>query len=51
MNHPITSKTFSFLKDLAENNNREWFNENKDLYLKAQENVLVFLDKLIEDMS
>ncbi len=28
----ITSKTFSFLKDLAKNNKREWFQDNKARY-------------------
>jgi uncharacterized protein (TIGR02453 family) len=28
----FTRKSFTFLKDLAENNNREWFNENKARY-------------------
>jgi uncharacterized protein (TIGR02453 family) len=28
----FTRKTFTFLRDLAENNNREWFNANKDRY-------------------
>ncbi|SFI07917.1 DUF2461 domain-containing protein [Halpernia frigidisoli] len=51
MPHAISKNTLKFLKELAENNNREWFNENKDLYLEAQENVLQFLEKLIEDIS
>ncbi len=28
----FTRKTFGFLKDLADNNNREWFQENRDRY-------------------
>jgi uncharacterized protein (TIGR02453 family) len=28
----FTTKTFAFLRDLAENNNREWFQANKDRY-------------------
>lgn len=51
MSNSISAKTFDFLKNLAKNNNREWFNENKNLYLEAQENVLLFLEKLIEDIS
>ena len=51
MSNSISSSTFNFLKDLAKNNNREWFNENKNLYLAAQENVLQFLEELIEDIS
>ena len=30
------SVIFQFLKDLAANNNREWFQGHKDEYLKAQ---------------
>jgi uncharacterized protein (TIGR02453 family) len=28
----FTAATFSFLKDLAENNDRDWFDENRDRY-------------------
>ncbi len=28
----FTTATFAFLKDLTENNKREWFHENKDRY-------------------
>jgi uncharacterized protein (TIGR02453 family) len=51
MSNSISKESFKFLKDLAKNNNREWFNENKNLYLEAQEDVLLFLEKLIEDIS
>ncbi|MGS0748889.1 DUF2461 domain-containing protein [Halpernia sp. GG3] len=51
MLNTISSSTLNFLKDVAENNNREWFNENKHLYLEAQENILQFLEKLIADIS
>ncbi|WP_417430626.1 DUF2461 domain-containing protein [Halpernia sp.] len=47
----ISKNTFLFLNSLKLNNNREWFNENKNLYLEAQENVLLFLEKLIEYIS
>jgi Conserved hypothetical protein (DUF2461). len=33
MNIPII---FQFLKELSLNNNREWFNDHKDDYMKAQ---------------
>lgn len=42
--------TFSFLKDLAENNNREWFLENKERYELARENVIDFTSELIKQM-
>lgn len=37
-------EVFKFLKDLARNNNREWFNANKERYLKAKEET----DRLAE---
>ncbi len=40
----FTRSTFGFLQDLSENNDREWFNENKDRYLAAvQEPALDFI--------
>lgn len=51
MSASISPQTFDFLKKLAQNNNREWFNENKSLYTESQENVISFLDELIREMS
>lgn len=48
---PIEKQTLVFLKDLAKNNNREWFAENKTRYLKSQNNVIQFLDQLIVKMN
>lgn len=31
--------TFKFLKDLQKNNNRDWFADQKEVYLKAQKNA------------
>ncbi|MEM6525899.1 MAG: DUF2461 domain-containing protein [Bacteroidota bacterium] len=36
-----------FLKTLKANNNREWFNSNKNLYLKAHSNLIEFADELL----
>lgn len=36
----IESQTLDFLKELVENNNREWFQANKESYDKARENVI-----------
>lgn len=47
----IEKQTLVFLKDLAENNNRDWFSLNKSRYLKSQENVIQFLDQLIGKMN
>ncbi|MBD3906908.1 DUF2461 domain-containing protein [Chryseobacterium sp. Ch-15] len=39
--------TFNFLKNLEANNNREWFNDHKEDYLRARENLVSFVDQLI----
>lgn len=51
MSANISPKTFDFLKKLSQNNNRDWFNENKNLYTEAQGNIIQFLDGLILEMS
>lgn len=48
MNIPLI---FDFLKDLSINNNREWFNEHKDYYLKAQQEFENLLTAIIERIS
>lgn len=35
----IEKTSFQFLKELSENNNREWFTASKNDYLKAQQNA------------
>ena len=47
----ISFETLQFLRDLGENNNREWFNSNKDRYLVAHENMISFVDELIQRMN
>ena len=47
----ISQKTFDFLNKLEKNNNRDWFNENKNLYTEAQSDVLNFLEDLISEMG
>jgi uncharacterized protein (TIGR02453 family) len=47
----IHSATLKFLKQLAENNNRDWFNANKNLYISAHENMSHFVDVLITEMN
>lgn len=48
---PIQNSTLKFLKELSRNNNREWFTENKDKYAAAQENVIGFVEDLIEKIA
>lgn len=42
---------FQFLKDLAANNNREWFNEHKDAYETARTEFENFLSVVIARIS
>ncbi len=47
----ISAANFKFLKDLKKNNDREWFNANKDRYTDAHENTIAFFDALIQEMN
>jgi len=47
----MKQSTLQFLINLNKNNNREWFNENKNLYREAHENVMGFVENLIEEVS
>lgn len=47
----ISSATLNFLRNLTKNNNREWFAENKEKYISAQENVISFVENLIENIG
>lgn len=51
MSAAVSPKVFDFLRQLTENNNREWFTENKNLYTESQENIVLFLEDLIKEMS
>ncbi len=50
MSAVIEKSTLTFLKDLSKNNNREWFNTNKDRYLASYENINSFADVLLLEM-
>lgn len=47
----IEKYTMDFLKALARNNNREWFQKNKKRYTDAQENVIAWLDALLAELN
>jgi len=51
MSATLSQNTFDFLAKLKENNNREWFNENKNLYIESQQNVISFLEDLIKEIA
>jgi uncharacterized protein (TIGR02453 family) len=44
----IQRHTFDFLKELVENNNREWFQANKRCYEAARDNVIEFTGEWIK---
>ena len=47
----ITTVTFDFLKDLTQNNNRDWFAENKPVYDKSHKEMYTFGEDLIARMN
>lgn len=47
----VSPDIFDFLRLLSENNNREWFTENKHLYTNAQQHMVAFLEDLIKEMA
>ena len=47
----IERATLTFLSDLEEHNNRDWFLANKERYLAAQENMRAFANALIDRME
>jgi len=47
----INKSSLQFLKALSGNNNREWFNERKDQYLAARDNIIEFADALLVLMN
>lgn len=51
MNATLNKETLKFLRDLTKNNNREWFNENKEKYTAAHENVLNFVEAIIAEIA
>jgi len=44
-------KVLKFLQELSENNNREWFNDNKTRYTESKEKILFLTDVLINEIS
>lgn len=51
MPETIKATTIQFLKDLAANNNREWFAENKNQYTSANENMKAFFKAIQDEIS
>jgi uncharacterized protein (TIGR02453 family) len=51
MKSVISNATFDFLRKLNRNNNRDWFQKNKNSYLEAQKNVTEWVEQLIQEMN
>jgi uncharacterized protein (TIGR02453 family) len=47
----IEKTTFTFLKALSKNNDREWFQKNKTKYESSLHNVTSWVDALISEMN
>ncbi len=47
----IKKQTLDFLKDLAKNNNKPWFNENKSRYIAAKENIEEFVGGVKKELD
>jgi len=51
MSTAVNKETLNFLSTLEINNNREWFNENKQLYLDAKANVETVVNQIISEVA
>jgi len=47
----IPKTAFAFLKTLNDNNNREWFANQKDVYTKEQNYIVDFADALLDELN
>lgn len=47
----ISKSTFTFLQNLAKNNDREWFAKHKDQYTVAHENMIEFAEDVLSKMN
>lgn len=47
----VSADTFKFLKDLAKNNNKEWFTANKKRYDAAKADFELFVTELIQQVA
>ena len=47
----ISKSSLQFLKNLSQNNNRDWFAENKPSYVKAHEDIIQFADEVLNQLN
>ena len=45
----IKKSTLDFLTAIKKNNNREWFEKNKDRYVVAKDNVAEMIDAFLKE--
>ncbi len=46
-----SNNIFSFLRKLTKNNNKEWMDKNRSVYLKAKEEFIEIVDLIINEIS
>jgi uncharacterized protein (TIGR02453 family) len=51
MSTSLSASTFTFLKNLKKNNNRDWFNANKHQYQAALDDFTAFVTSLIDGIG
>ena len=47
----VDSSVFEFLTAIKDNNNREWFNENKKMYELAHQHMIHFADEVLYELE
>lgn len=47
----LSKETIKFLKMLEKNNERQWFNEHKDMFVRANDNIIAITGDLIDRIS
>ncbi len=47
----LSPTLFTFLKKLKKNNDRTWFNKNKDTYIQEHASVIQFAEEIIAKMN
>ena len=50
-NSHIPTTTFTFLKSLKKNNNREWFSKHKEAYITEQTHIHNFAEALLHELN
>jgi uncharacterized protein (TIGR02453 family) len=51
MDRKIKTETIQFLQELTKNNNRDWFNDNKEKFVAANENFIQFIQSFIAEVT